>query len=283
MKNNQEIKVVSDDYTIISNEKMVFALSNYNIPCEVNKLPLDMRHKTNDFINEVKSAISLLKIAEDEILEAHYSDVLSKKKYHLENVLFYNLGSKTFKEKCRDGLAFSEMHNKKYSELIQKFSIENRYIYAYLYECNKASDSNDKIDKEKIWASWKDVIIDEIGIKENKIAGFWKSLREQADLVQIVETGKENLNFGMEVQLSLPERINLPFYLKSIVDGIVCAFHEEEGKTEDNISKLYRSIGQSEIELKKTTMFSGAKSICVSMKINPAIVGFQTDIDVVFL
>lgn len=72
MKNNQEIKVVADDYTIISDEKMVFALSNYNIPCEINKLPVDIRNKTNNFIQEIKSAVSLLQIGEDEILEAHY-------------------------------------------------------------------------------------------------------------------------------------------------------------------------------------------------------------------
>ncbi len=259
MKNNQAIKVVADEYTIISDKKMVFALSNYNIPCEVSKLPLDMRHKTNSFIKEIKGVISLLEIDEDEILVAHYLDVPSKKKYHLENVLFYNLGSKIFKENCRNGLAFGELDNKKCSELIQKFSIENRYTYAYLYECKKARDSKDKIDKEKIWASWKDVVIDDIGIKENTIAGFWKSLREQADLVQILETGNENLNFGIEVQLSLPKRINLPLYLKSIVDGIICAFHAEEGKTKRNISKLYRSIGQPEIEFEKNCHVLGSK------------------------
>lgn len=227
-------------YTIKANDKEVLIEADFYVPFEPKKANARIRDKVIELQNVIKQAIKELVVEDEEILFASYSENDKNKFYDVENMLFFNIGTSTFSNCCKNQIAFIGDEERFATPDIQHTDIEERHYYAY--RVMKVQEVNSVLADKKVIASWNRIPID-IKIPQSATR-YYATIRENAPNIIVNEALTGKCLFGMKLDLTLPLKSLPASVMKPLLDGIICAFHGEEGSAAETINKMFDDTTQ---------------------------------------
>lgn len=92
------------------------------------------------------------------------------------------------------------------------------------------------LDK-KIVASWDRVPID-TKIPQSATR-YYATIRENLDCIDIQGRVEDKNLFGMVLDITLPTKVLPASVMKPLLDGLICAFHGEEGRAEQTLKMMF--------------------------------------------
>ena len=194
------------------NNKVVCKETNCYVPFEPKK------QDARDLKEEIRKTVGQLEVGDNEVLLASYAEGNPKRKYDLENRLFYNIGSGAFSDifctypKEAAFVAASKPNN-------------GQYIYKYK-------------------------VVSEEEVKEY-LEGKTLIVKWETDSIKImIDDPKpdhilDRAPFGIKIELTVPGsnkrlRPQPASVMKPLLDGVICAFHGEDGeKTKEAVKKRF--------------------------------------------
>lgn len=232
-------------YDIQSDSKSVFAMTDYYIPFETKRIKDDRRRAVVlDFKDDLQRALSNLRL-QDEILFAQYFEFEQNRFYDLENVLFYNLKQSSFLKSAQFGLAFSAFSQQEQIEA-RKILEDAEKKYLYRYQLLPRESVFEKIKNYPIMAQWDDVNL--TGVKKDKAASYWKVLRENGHSIDIQNelNHPEKDFYAIFIHIKAP-KFSVTQFMKPMLDGVVCAFHNESDSSLSVLKKYCAENNCSEL------------------------------------
>ncbi len=229
-------------YTVDCSSKSVSVISDFYVPFEPQKSNMEIREKVIALRENIKSAIGKLVVEEDEILLASYSETDKNRFYDVENMLFYNIGTSTFSNCCKNQVAFIGDEERFLQKKDILTNIESKYFYDY--KVVKKDTIYNLINKKNIIAYWEEIDVD-LSIPQSAMR-YYSAIRENAKNINIQQSFDKNFKlFGMKIDITMPNK-NLPAsIMKPMLDGLICAFHGEQGKTQETLNLMFgNSVGQ---------------------------------------
>lgn len=215
-------------FDIAANEKSVLAASDFYIPFEIGPSQSGKRTQIMDFKSKLRTAIELMRPQGREILFAQYAeDGGENRLFDLENMLFYNLGPSVFANCAVHGISFSALPDK--AALCQKNGLKNRK-HVYSYQCLPLSAIESHFADLPLMAEWTEVPLD--CREADTPAKYWKAIRRARDRVTVFDDAESPMTscFALKIALFLPREVKLANTIKSLIDGVVCAFHGENAR-----------------------------------------------------
>ena len=215
------------EYSIIKERNMIVASSEERLNFEPKDWRKDFKKDLSNAIKELTSDGGYLK-----------SKLITVEKdfFDVENVLFYNLGTSSFKKLDTKGVWFSlergaNSHNKK-------------YVHEYSF-----IDSFEEI-KEEIIAEWSNVIIEK-PTTTRKPLDYWLSFKQSNSIKTSCFNYSEE--FGLNIEISKPknEVLNIINIQKPLLDGIIAAFHEATNIDKEIIEYIVSKTQYSSEEIAK--------------------------------
>lgn len=203
-------------------ENNVVVFSRFRVPFDIPKRNKEIFISLK---NAIINAIIDLKSEKDFILQARYGTTEKKSFYDVENVLFYNIGTKNFKAFTNCGVVFAKALKSEIVALRKKFNIPDEYAHYYEYKLTANC-----MDEKNGWllAEINDVSIKCIGVKP---ATVWKALRQKNKIVvyDTIETDKRD-TFALVLDIHKPQgvRFNIMTAIKPLLDGLICALHSSD-------------------------------------------------------
>lgn len=219
-KNSFEIK--SDKYVPFSDLKIEQQYLKHLIKKEINELC-----KKNK--------------GDNKILLASYQGKVPKNA-DIENMLFYNIGTgilaKFFSGQTTQRLAFWRK-----SSQDDKHNTYN-YEIADAPADDKLPEEITNIFKPKKSAGWENISINSKTLPE-KPDEYYSALRLNKDKVKIIPPGSNGYEeaFGLKITLTVPKsnKSSHPAsVMKHFLDGVICAFHGEDGKAENAVKERFK-------------------------------------------
>lgn len=232
----------SSSFVINANEKSVNIISDFYVPFEPKKSKIENRKNVIELRDRIKSSIEELVVAEDEILLASYFETNKNRFYDVENMLFFNIGTASFSNCCKNQVAFigdEERFTQK-----NDFTSNKESKSTYSYKVIKTDEIYDLINQKNIIASWEDLDIN-LDIPQSA-KRYYSTIRENAKSIIINKNVDKNFKlFGMKIDITLPTK-NLPAsIMKPLLDGLICAFHGEQGSVQETLNLMFgNSIGR---------------------------------------
>lgn len=226
--------ITTEHFAIAAYEKSVFAAADFYIPYETGNTQLDKSRQINRFKSELCAAIRELRPRDGEVLFAQYAEEKDRF-FDLENMLFYNLGASPFATCAAHGISFSALPDK--AALCREAGIgEREHVYAY--QCLSLAEVESRFAGLPLLAEWKDVPLDrrEAGTP----AKYWKALRRAGDRVTASGCLEPVSCFALRIELSLPRPVRLASTIKSLLDGVVCAFHDPDERSRNCLTEFCR-------------------------------------------
>lgn len=254
------------NYTIDSNSKSLNVISDFYIPFEPKKTNLAIREKVISLLQNIKSSIGKLSVEDDELLLATYYESDKNRFYDVENMLFYNIGTSTFSNCCKTQVAFMGDEQRFSQKEKSTQNSDNKYFYSY--KIIKADELDTLIKDKKIIADWKDIDVN-LDIPQSAMR-YYSTIRANVDKVNISHTLNTDFNlFGMKIDITLPNK-NLPTsIMKPLLDGLICAFHGEEGATQNTLNLMFGTeIGQQYGKNKNLNIFGTRQYVDVYRGVN---------------
>ncbi len=259
-----------NNYTHHVDSKNVKIWSNIRFPL------FGVYHKTNPWLNNLRTQIrqdlSHLKLGREDILYASYVS-LKKGFFDVENVLFYNIGTKHFDNLTRNGLMFERgiIEPPKIDKFIfphfQQYSIEKSSFSYWEHENELATFSSAPL-KISYWFDSPKTRVDDI----------WFSLKRGN--IKSLDSAEVPQYFGLNIEVKCNKKTIISRSLKVWLDGIVAAFqfhlNGDEPSLFDETSKRLGIDSEKVKELlldKKNAVLGSAKLISkfqqTSIKWNP--------------
>lgn len=179
----------------------------------------------------IQKAIGNLQLEENEILLASYGEGRKDRKddYDLENRLFYNIkANETFHKIAPEELVFQKIDSVD----------EGRYVYEY--ELVTREDAVNLLRGKKLLAKWENV---EIKTNlPNKPQRYYDAIRSNASQICFQSPLPAGAPFGIKIELTVPSTCSGSHpvsVMKPLLDGVICAFHGEDGETKAMVSELF--------------------------------------------
>ncbi len=200
------------------------------------RLPFQPKGWLYNMRSSLIDAISQMEIVDNAFLRATYHSQV-KEFCDLENVLLYNVGSGKFKKLCRRGLVLERSFQLRPYPFIE-FS---NYLHYQRYEVT-TKQLPMYWDVGKILAAWTDISMVKL-TSDMKPHEFWIALKEHNGCVSSDEIYKDKY-FGLSLQIEMPERsnFNLAAIIKSMLDGIIAAFHVYQGSELHLVSERLANV-----------------------------------------
>ena len=194
---------------------------------------------TGIFLKEtIQKAIGNLQL-KDEILLASYGEGSKDRKdnYDLENRLFYNIkANKTLKKIAPKELMFQKEDSVE----------EGRYVYEYKLVSRK--DADKLLENKYMLAKWENI---EIKTNlPNKPQRYYAAIRSNVSRICFQSPLPAGAPFGVKIKLTIPStRSNShpASVMKPLLDGVICAFHGEEGETKAVVRELFGESRATEL------------------------------------
>lgn len=189
--------------------------------------------------------VQSLCVDDNKVLLASYGGKAPDKNYDLENKLFYNIGTGAFSsifKKFPKQVAFKKTNYNPDDE-------ESSYRYLYKYEII----SENTLKTENKLVEWKDVPIgDTLPDKPDR---YYAAIRNHSSEIIPVASLPAKAPFGIKIILTVPnskKSIHPVSVMKHLLDGVICAFHGEEGEeTKKSVQKRFQKNGLNKDEIKK--------------------------------
>ena len=236
-------------YTIDVGEKAVIVESDFYVPFEPKKSSPQIREKVVELYNTLRESVKQLVVEEDEILFAAYSESDKNRFYDVENMLFFNIGCSAFSNCCKHSLAFVG-DEERFSGL-ERTDVEDKYHYSY--KVLKEKEIENMLLDKKIVASWDRVPID-TKIPQSATR-YYATIRENLDCIDIQGRLEDKSLFGMVLDITLPTKVLPASVMKPLLDGLICAFHGEEGRAEQTLKMIFDNSMDLTISSKKLNLF----------------------------
>lgn len=189
--------------------------------------------------------VQSLCVDDNKVLLASYGGKAPDKNYDLENKLFYNIGTG----------AFSSIFKKFPKQVALKKTNYNpddeESSYRYLYKYEIISENTLKTENKLV--EWKDVPIgDTLPDKPDR---YYAAIRNHSSEIIPVASLPAKAPFGIKIILTVPnskKSIHPVSVMKHLLDGVICAFHGEEGEeTKKSVQKRFQKNGLNKDEIKK--------------------------------
>ena len=227
----------SENYKIISTEDMVQAFSKERIPHEPQGWQKEFR-------NALRSALSELKPMENLCLTASYCGTETGS-YDLENILFYNIGSASFRQIATYRL-FAE---NRFHQGTKTINEESEFSHKYAYKICNAVNLADFWESHTLAAEW-EVLSIPASFSNNKAVDYWQALRGNPGKVHSYHKIPDS-PFGVKIKLSVPKTktLNLVSVIKPMLDGVICAFHSADKRLQEESSLIASHIGVPEQQI----------------------------------
>ncbi len=210
-----------NQYCIKTSEKQVVACSQMRISFEPKGTQMDFR-------NEMRKAISELRLGNNEIAIASFCTT-ENAFFDVENILVYNIGPNTFATISKNGI-----HVVKSNETIDA-GFSNKY--EYLIADKKKTLSELEIKKSNAFLQFQFTLK-----KFNtalKPSDYWLAFHDGNTEIENHETKKF---FGVFIDVHLPNECgNIVSMMKPMIDGIISGMHSEnlkDGDAEIRLSKI---------------------------------------------
>ena len=223
---------VGADYKIISSTDIVRVFTKKRIPFQPHDWCQTLR-------KELRTALSELKPEDDRFLTAYYYGAKTNL-FDLENILFYNIGSSTFRQIAMQRI-FAKfcVRNNAYT-----FESHSDFPCEYIYRLQNSVNEADRLEQYSVAAEWKEISIPAT-FGKNKPLDYWLALKSNAEKIHICDTIPGGIPFGIKIKLSVPSSraLNLAAVVKPLLDGTVCAFHGADAYLHENSELLASRIG----------------------------------------
>lgn len=228
---NEPLKI----HTTEIDAKMLEIKANAAVTYPSNK---QLLHPTEYCLKyHIYEKVGNLKAEENKILRASYKGKVPPKS-DIENILFYNIGTGAFSSIFKD---FPKQVV--FESNVTSDDIDPPYKSIYKYEI--VDEVGQRPDNKDLIVKWDNI---SIGAKlPEKPDEYYCALRktdiENFEIRQACEG-----NFRIEITLIIPENsrknIHPVSVMKHLLDGVICAFHAEDGKeTEDAVQKRFQKNG----------------------------------------
>ena len=169
---------------------------------------------------DISKALRTMSSSDKKELYASYTTV-DNKFCDVENILLYNIGSGAFTNIC-----------------VSAFCIERGYgnvpnpqmPHQYKYELVDTADF--VIHRPlKPFAEWKGNVLsaNDIKVSNLKASFFWNYIKK-SDVKVFDNEYTDNEKYGIEISIEAPHIINLTSIIKPLLDGVICAFHQQDEK-----------------------------------------------------
>lgn len=220
--------------------------SNTTVPYPSNKQLLHPKEYCLKY--HIYEKVRSLQINKDEVLIATYGEPQeSDKRYDLENKLFYNIGTGAFSSVFKDfpkQIVFEKNYEKS----------SDRYLYKY--EIIPEKKVSDMLKEENLIAEWTDILIGDT--LPDKPDQYYAAIRNNVSKVKVVSTQTPipgDASFAIKITLTVPESkksIHPVSVMKHLLDGVICAFHGEDGeKTKEAVKERFLKNGLKDEKIEK--------------------------------
>ena len=254
------------NYTVDSNSKSLNVISDFYIPFEPKKTNVAIREKVLSLLQNIKSSIKKLSVEDNELLFATYYESDKNRFYDVENMLFYNIGTSTFSNCCKTQVAFMGDEQRFSQNQKSTLNADNKYFYSY--KIVTIDEINALINNKEIIADWKDIDVN-LDIPQSAMR-YYSTIRANANKVNIPSTLNTDFNlFGMKIEITLPNK-NLPTsIMKPLLDGLICAFHGEDGATQNTLNLMFgNEVGQEYVKNENLNIFGKRQYVDVYRGVN---------------
>lgn len=180
----------------------------------------------------------------------------------IENLLFYNIGTGAFSKVFQSSKEMKQVAFK-----MDSTSQENQSSHKYKYEvvCSKNVEKDNLCGKTLI-AKWNGITIGRtLPQKPDEYYAALRSVtvrktndsRDKPHENEVIRYGSEQCEtfFGIKIELIVPDSkksIHPVSVMKHLLDGVICAFHGEEGEeTKKSVQKRFQKNGLNKDEIKK--------------------------------
>lgn len=239
--------------------------SNTTVPYPSNKQLLHPKEYCLKY--HIYEKVRSLQINEDEVLLATYgAPQESDKRYDLENKLFYNIGNGAFSCVFKDfpkQIVFEKNYEKS----------SDRYLYKY--EIIPEKKVSDMLKEENLIAEWTDIPIG--NTLPDKADQYYAAIRKNSSEIITYGslTSKDKDPYGIKIELTVPDSkksIHPVSVMKHLLDGVICAFHGEDGeKTKEAVKKRFglEKNNNEFFETSKLNIFGNHNYLTKSNRWNP--------------
>lgn len=230
------------------NNKVVCKETNCYVPFEPKK------QDARDLKEEIRKTVGQLEVGDNEVLLASYAEGNPKRKYDLENRLFYNIGSG----------AFSDIFCTYPKEAaFVAASKPNNGQYIYKYKVVSEEEVKEYLEGKTLIVKWQDIPIGPKQGKDDKPDRYYEAIRRETDSIKImIDDPKpdhilDRAPFGIKIELTVPGsnkrlRPQPASVMKPLLDGVICAFHGEDGeKTKETVKERFLKNGLKDEKIEK--------------------------------
>lgn len=250
------------------NNKVVCKETNCYVPFEPKK------QDARDLKEEIRKTVGQLEVGDNEVLLASYAEGNPKRKYDLENRLFYNIGSG----------AFSDIFCTYPKEAaFVAASKPNNGQYIYKYKVVSEEEVKEYLEGKTLIVKWQDIPIGPKQGKDDKPDWYYEAIRRETDSIKImIDDPKpdhilDTAPFGIKIELTVPGsnkrlRPQPASVMKPLLDGVICAFHGEDGeKTKEAVKKRFglEKNNNELFEASKLNIFGNHNYLTKSNRWNP--------------
>lgn len=224
-----KLKVLPADCFEIQNEgNYIVATTDHYIPFELPKSDMVKADLIKRFKSELIDQLATLEtITFRHILFAQFGMTEPCQIGDIENHLIYNIGPSVFTNIAKTSIAFAEVDSTTIKTAHYFDSFNPLRKYNYKYEMVLPEELQKMTESKRVLAYWNAIPIN-LNIKHSA-ERYWNSIRDNAEKISVLGQLKneDTDSFGIYVELHLPQKISPANVIKSLLDGIICAFHKQ--------------------------------------------------------
>ncbi|GEM_PF-6671692 len=233
MKDTDAIK-----FAVLPFSSGVEAFSNAPIPCEHH-------HDTlNTLRSQLKEAVSVLTADDRAGLMATYGSASEGHVADVENRLFFNISEGMCRPSAHHQLCFKLLSCAETTDLLHQRDCAD-YSHYYHYEI---TDCRDLFEAREPLIAWRDIPFFRLR-GDHKPYEYWRTMQAHRSHFHISSSASlpHTGCFGLAIHINSPEDalMNLATPLKSMLDGIICAFHQMPPTAPDELAVLAQRLGCS--------------------------------------
>ena len=212
--------------------------------------------------DELRSALRTMRPSNDSILSALYVSP-DGGNFDVENVLLYNVG--LYAHLCQNGLSFERLQ-KQPPQCPVELDAEARHYHRYTLDSTCSSETERDTKSPIAW--WNSLSLPRLN-SDTKPHVYWAHMRKHS-----VETTVDSVDgeFELELTLSAPQGTNTyaATLVKSLVDGVVSAFHVHDGSQLAEVSaRLSRLTDESQPDIEDQLMKSNVSLLGTTNLVYP--------------
>lgn len=202
------------------------------------RIPFELPKANTEAVRELKEelilAIKQLESFENSVLCARYGTTDETKGfYDIENVLFYNIGTKKFNVLAKQSIAFAAVSESEIIKMRKQWNIPEEYCHYYEYTL--LPELVPPSQTKGLLASWENISF----CKCTGLTPFasWNSIKEEANNIKIYDRiycdNGDKFALVLEIEKPQKAKFSIMTAMKPLLDGLICAFHNSNFEKEE--------------------------------------------------